>query len=155
MRRPSAVSAEAAIDDATPRKRGPGLFIAATVVLVVAIIGVGIYLVSGGKSKNNDATLPNAPGPTSIGDVLGGGQAAPPPPTVTSAVNGANAVFTWKKGSDAETYKVVVQGVATPTTTSNPTFTTPFGSATKVCVSVYAYQNNVVSQAAGQACASK
>lgn len=125
---------DVAEDTAEPPRRGRMPAILATAVLAIAVIGGAVYIASQGSSDKKGTTLPDTPGPTSIGQIVGSGGVAPP--VVNHIRSTTDAIFTWS-GEPGDAYAVTVQSTGKVHHQTTKSIAVPWGSAPRVCISVY------------------
>lgn len=132
-RRPAALEAEPeAVEEARPRPLGA---IIAVVVLLVAIVGVGVFVLTSGGDSDKKTELPKT-GPTSLTDI-GGVTERVPQPLPTASTSDGMAVFTWTQANPTDVYTVQIVGGGTETVTT-PTFSQAFGASSEICIMVVA-----------------
>ncbi|HEY6492218.1 MAG TPA: hypothetical protein VIZ43_03030 [Trebonia sp.] len=127
---------------------GGGLLVA--IVLVAFALGLSRGgAVPGAVPSQNPAT----PGPALTGDVQG---AAPGTPTVTArGVSGQKVEFSWTYANSAagDTFRVLVNGTAQPTTVNTPNLVLSAPPGQQVCVQVQVVNaGNVTSTQSSKAC---
>jgi hypothetical protein len=127
---------------------GGGLLVA--IVLVAFALGLsrGGAVPGAGPSQN-----PATPGPALTGDVQG---TAPGTPTVTArGVSGQKVEFSWTYANSAagDTFRVLVNGTAQPTTVNTPSLVLSAPPGQQVCVQVQVVNaGNVTSTQSSKAC---